>query len=76
MSLTVKLDERAPGIHVVSPIGSLDIKFSTIFAKYFTHLCERQLLLHNHLIHLLLIDFFLVEIITLEKNWVDGRFWL
>ena len=25
MSLTVKLDERAPGIHVVSPMGSLDI---------------------------------------------------
>jgi len=24
MSLTVTLDERAPGIHVVSPIGSID----------------------------------------------------
>jgi anti-sigma B factor antagonist len=25
MSLTVKVDEKAPGVHVVSPIGSLDI---------------------------------------------------
>ena len=25
MSLTVKLDEKAPGIHVVSPIGKVDI---------------------------------------------------
>jgi anti-anti-sigma factor len=33
MSLTVKVDEKAPGIHVVSPIGSLDIMNYTTLQK-------------------------------------------
>ena len=42
MSLTVKLDERAPGIHVVSPMGSLDIMNYTTLQEAIDSLLEKS----------------------------------
>ena len=42
MSLTVKLDEKAPGIHVVSPIGSLDIMNYTTLQKEIDSLLQKS----------------------------------
>ena len=42
MSLTVKLNEKAPGIHVVSPIGSLDIMNYTTLQKEIDSLLQKS----------------------------------
>ncbi|MDH3850894.1 MAG: STAS domain-containing protein [Deltaproteobacteria bacterium] len=42
MSLTVKLDEKAPGIHVVSPMGSLDIMNYTTLQEAIDSLLEKS----------------------------------
>ena len=42
MSLTVKLDERAPGIHVVSPMGSLDIMNYTTLQEAIDSLLQKS----------------------------------
>ena len=42
MSLTVKVDEKAPGIHVVSPIGSLDIMNYTTLQKEIDSLLQKS----------------------------------
>ena len=42
MSLTVKVDEKAPGIHVVIPIGSLDIMNYTTLQKEIDSLLQKS----------------------------------
>lgn len=42
MSLTVKLDEKTPGIHVVSPMGSLDIMNYTILQEAIDSLLQKS----------------------------------
>ena len=42
MSLIVKLDEKAPGIHVVSPIGSLDIMNYTTLQEEIDSLLQKS----------------------------------
>jgi hypothetical protein len=42
MSLTVKLDEKAPGIHVVSPMGSLDIMNYTTLQEAIDSLLQKS----------------------------------
>src|SRR5210317_23354 len=42
MTLTVKLDEKAPGIHVVSPMGSLDIMNYTTLQEEIDSLLQKS----------------------------------
>ena len=42
MSLTVKVDEKAPGVHVVSLIGSLDIMNYTTLQKEIDSLLQKS----------------------------------